>query len=220
MSGIRRPDHDPGDGRAATLRDNLPAESRHLKFQPITARRGEVRSAKIIHRAMMCSKSGFTLLEVLLATTLTAAVTLATFSWIHTQTRANRAASVRLQAIATTDTTAAAIRDDLLQTVADSRGRRFEMQGKELRLTTLNHMPGDPLGAKRVVWRQDGKTNALVREIKPADPEAPPIIRAVSRKLELVRFSKSGAGGDILLLTCRTEQGKELTVPLTLVGIP
>lgn len=164
-------------------------------------------------------RSGFTLLEVLLATTLTAAVTLATFSWIHTQSRANRAATVRLQAITMTDSIAAAIRDDLLQSLADSRGRRFEMQGKELRLTTLNHMPGDPPGAKRVVWRQDGKTKALVREIKPVDPEAPPIIRAVSRKLELVRFSKSGTD-DLVLLTCRTDQGKELTVPLTLVGIP
>lgn len=163
-------------------------------------------------------RSAFTLLEVLLATTLTAAVTLATFSWIHTQTRANRAASARLQAITLADTIAAAIRDDLLQTVADPRGRRFEMQGKELRMTTLNHMPGDPLGAKRVVWRQDDKSKSLVREIKLADPDADPIIRAVSRNLELVRFSRST--GDILVLTCRNGQGKEYIVPVSLMGIP
>jgi prepilin-type N-terminal cleavage/methylation domain-containing protein len=166
------------------------------------------------------SRPAFTLLEVLLAISLLAAVSAAAFSWVATQTRVNRAAAQRLQALTLVDTVATAIRDDLLQALADDRGRRFEMDAKRLRLTTLNHMPGDPPGAQQVVWRQDERLDALVREIVPADPEAQPLSRAVSRRIRLVRFSRKGSGGT-LMMTCRPDgQEHDIPCPLTVAGGP
>lgn len=168
----------------------------------------------------MSVRPGFTLLEVLLATGLLAALTMAVFSWVGTQTRTNRASAQRLTGIAAADAIARAIRDDLLQALPDAQGRRYEHDTDGLRLTTLNRMPGDLQASRRIAWRQDGKQGALVREVQASDPRDPPIIRVASRLVTLSRFQRDKDSG-ALVFACRIQgQDQELRFPLSVPGMP
>jgi prepilin-type N-terminal cleavage/methylation domain-containing protein len=168
----------------------------------------------------MSTRPGFTLLEVVLATALLGALTVAVLSWVATQTRANRAAARRLDGLTAADAIASAIRDDLLQALPDAQGRRYQHDGDGLRLTTLNRMPGDAGASRRIAWRQDAKLGALVREVKAVDPRDPPDIRVASRQVALAAFQRDKDSG-VLMFSCRLQgQAHELRFPLAVPGMP
>ncbi len=163
---------------------------------------------------------GFTLLEVVLATSLLAGLTAATFSWVSTMGRFQRAAAQRLDILTTAEAIGAAIRDDLTQELPSPKGTRFSIYTNRLEVITLHNLPGDPPGAQRVTWYQDDKIQALVREVTSADPSLPPTQRVVSRNLLLVRFARRGTTGPVTLI-CRThDRPEEYAVPLTMAGAP
>lgn len=172
----------------------------------------------------MTPRTGFTLLEVLLATSLLTVVTTATLTWMNTLSRSTRASTQQLQALTTAQAVARAIRDDLLLAIPDqaNRGQLYTFERQRLRLKTLNHMPGDAPGIRTVQWRQDAELKALVREIIPDDPRAKPIIRIVSKELRLLRFSSDeGTGAGLLFVVCvHGTEMSELILPVTRAGLP
>lgn len=165
---------------------------------------------------------GFTLLEVLLATSLMTVVATATLSWMTAQTRSARTLTQEAQALATAHAVANAIRDDLLLAVPDpaNKGQRYALERQRLRLMTLNHMPGDEPGLRVVQWRQDSRLGALVREIIPADPKAKPITRIVSRDLRALRFNTSDGSGILFLVYTMGSSTTEHVLPVTRAGMP
>jgi prepilin-type N-terminal cleavage/methylation domain-containing protein len=162
----------------------------------------------------MRPKYGFTLLEVLLAASLLAAVAVAIFSWTTTQVRVNRAAEQRLQANALAETIAAAIRDDLRQSLPDEEGRRYLIQGAQLKLITMNYIPGEVTGSQHIVWRNDEKTNAIIRERVAVKQDEKNVPRLVSSQVTIVGFSTT-IDKEVLVVTCRSvATKKDFIMPL------
>jgi prepilin-type N-terminal cleavage/methylation domain-containing protein len=170
----------------------------------------------------MRPQGGFTLLEVLLATSLVTVVATATLSWMTAQARSARALTQEAQALTTAQAVADAIRDDLLLAVPDqaNKGQRYTLERQRLRLMTLNHMPGDEPGLRVVQWRQDAHLGALVREIIPADPKAKPIARIVSRDLRVLRFNTGEGTGILFLVYTMGSSTTEHALPVTRAGMP
>jgi len=170
----------------------------------------------------MKRQTGFTLLEILLATSLLTALTTATLSWMNALSRSNRASTQHLQALATAEAMASAIRDDLLLAVPDqaNKGQLYTLERQRLRFKTLSQMPGDAPGLHTVQWRQDSRLNAVVREIIPDDSKAKPLTRIVSKDLRLLRFSTRDKSGILFLVCTYGTNAQELFLPVTRAGMP
>ena len=100
-------------------------------------------------------QSGLTLLEILVATVLVAAITIALAGWLRSTGRA----VALLQAISSTERNASAarrlLRADLLGRISSYQ---IDPTKQELRITTRNPLPGQVPVVRLVTWRCGGTT--------------------------------------------------------------
>ena len=115
---------------------------------------------------MIPRRGGMTLLELLIAISLCGIVAAAVGFWIISQARAQRAARGRLATATLAVSLKRLLDDDLVLAVPDSRGHRYALvDDHTLALTTLDRLPGEPVGFQEVTWRFDPATQRLLRSV-------------------------------------------------------
>jgi prepilin-type N-terminal cleavage/methylation domain-containing protein len=143
---------------------------------------------------MKRARQAFTLLEVLLATALLAAIATAALGWVASMGRAGRAAQTRLGAAAALLTSMRALNDDLLFAVAGADGALFRLTDERtLVITTSNRLPGEEPGRHTVTWRFAPDPRVLTR-LAADDAIITPTPREVTHQLQDWRFVRSQNG--------------------------
>lgn len=119
-------------------------------------------------------RSAFTLLETLLAISLTSAVGIAAVSLTTLQARVGTAAKAQEAALNLATETVRLLDEDLLLAVKHPVYGRFALtEDGGLRLTTTCHLPGEAPGLAEVVWRWDAAAGTLLRTSTPLGGGAP-----------------------------------------------
>lgn len=116
--------------------------------------------------------AGFTLLETLLAISLTASVGIAALSLTVMQARLGATARAQEEVLALVTETVRLLDDDLLLAVKHpaTGHRRFQiLEQGALRVVTSCHLPGEPPGLQEVVWRFDAATGTALRIATPLE---------------------------------------------------
>lgn len=132
-------------------------------------------------------RRAFTLLEVLLAISLTGVVGIAAMSLQTMQARIGEAARTREEALAVLCETVRLLDDDLVLAVADEGRGRVAIEDGSLVLRTSCRLPGDEPGLHEVRWSFDAARGALLRSATPL-AGGPPTVRAVGRLWQDCRF--------------------------------
>ncbi|MEK7415633.1 MAG: type II secretion system protein [Planctomycetota bacterium] len=157
-------------------------------------------------------QAAFTLLETLLAITLTASVGIAAVSLTTMQARVGVAARTQEEALACITETVRLLDDDLLLSVKQARYGRFEiLEHGDLRLVTSCCLPGDLPDLREVVWHFDAPSGTLFRTSTPLHGGVV-MTRPVGRdwKIFLIELDH-----DTLLLTGRVGASEQIwRVPL------
>jgi type II secretory pathway component PulJ len=104
-----------------------------------------------------------TLLEVLLACALTAALIAATLGWTARQARLARALAARSEASTALRTAWLLIEEDLRHAAGDGRDEPPRVVDGRLSLRTTSAAPGEARGMEAVVWRFDAARGMLLR---------------------------------------------------------
>lgn len=113
-------------------------------------------------------RRAFTLLETLLAITLTGAVGIAALALNTMQARIGTAARAQEEDLALISETVRLLDDDLvLADLHPTFGRCQVLDGGALRLMTSCRLPGEPSGLHEVVWRFDAATGTVLRTSTP-----------------------------------------------------
>lgn len=114
--------------------------------------------------------AGFTLLELLLAISLTASVGLAALSLTTMQGRLGAAARIQEESLALITESVRLVNDDLLGAVRHPVYGRYLLQEQgSLRLVTTCRLPDEDPGLHEVVWRFDAAQGAVLRTSIPLD---------------------------------------------------
>lgn len=113
------------------------------------------------------NRPGFTLLETLLAVTLTAAVGIAALALTNLQAHVSATARAQERSLALVTETARLLDDDLLQATAQGYGRFEITEGGALHLVTGCRLPGDAAGLADVEWRFDAANGRVLRTATP-----------------------------------------------------
>jgi len=109
-------------------------------------------------------RAAFTLLETLLAVSLTASVGIAALSLTTMQARVGAAARAQEESLALVTETVRLLDEDLLLAVPHPEFDRIQLlAGGVLRLATSCRLPGEPPGVHEVVWRFDAASGAVLR---------------------------------------------------------
>lgn len=113
-------------------------------------------------------RAAFTLLETLLAISLTVSVGIAAVAMTTMQARLSATARTQEEALAVITETARLLDDDLLLAVKPPGSDRFQvLETGALRLVTACQLPGDPPGLHRVVWSLDAASGTVLRSATP-----------------------------------------------------
>ena len=114
------------------------------------------------------TRSGFTLLETMLAIALTGSVGIAALSLNTMQARIGTVARAQEEDLALITETVRLLDDDLLLAAIHPTYGRFQvLSGGAMRLMTSNRLPGEPAGLHEVVWRFDAATGTVLRTSTP-----------------------------------------------------
>lgn len=126
----------------------------------------------------MSRRAGFTLLELLLAISLTSAVAIAAVSLTLFQARIAAASRTQAETLALVTETIRVLNDDLLLAVRQpGQGRAQFGEGGTLRLVTSRRLPGEEPGLREVVWGWDADSGSVLRTA--LAPGRPPSTRRV-----------------------------------------
>ena len=113
-------------------------------------------------------RRAFTLLELLLAISLTGAVGIAALALNTMQARIGSAARVQEEGLALIAETVRLLDEDLVLAASHPSYGRFQvLPGGALRLMTSCRLPGEPPGLHEVVWRFDAATGTALRTSTP-----------------------------------------------------
>jgi prepilin-type N-terminal cleavage/methylation domain-containing protein len=168
---------------------------------------------------MSPSRHGFTLLEVLVACVLLAAVSTMAFSWISSESRASRAAKTRLEAMTAATIAMHLLQEDLIFAVVADGSTRFVLTDEHtLRLTTLSRQPGEDPGFHQVTWRFIPETHQLVRGLGANGAngaQLTPAPRLVTSRLNALMFSLTDQGRLMASIRLSGNAADDLVIPLT-----
>lgn len=114
------------------------------------------------------TRTGFTLLETMLAIALTGSVGIAALSLNTMQARISTVARAQEEDLALITETVRLLDDDLLLAANHPTYGRFQvLPGGAMRLMTSSRLPGESAGLHEVVWRFDAASGAVLRTSTP-----------------------------------------------------
>ncbi len=154
-------------------------------------------------------RSGFTLLEVLLALAITAMLTVAATQWLGAVYRTAAVATSRFGAVEAAVVAARLMDDDLRGALPDREGTSLSLTGGVLTVWTLTGVPGDESGRKQVSWRFDRANRQLLRVVAGGRSHV------VTGRLANATWTMN-AGQHPLLVVTPTEGAQAMTIPLWL----